>query len=189
MAAYLLPFFLLTALPAFSFGKSPELNTVCYGRSSYHKNSLSTVVYDGELNTTLSGASCLQWKTDPFTSNKPDHSHVLDENHNFCRGVETRSGRPWCYIDLESSELSVRHPAVRRGWDWCNIGHCHFYRTECQRLRDLFDSAESEFNRRVDFGLEPVPNDYCRPACDDNGDYEMVQHCNRQFVKSDEATS
>lgn len=171
--------------------KSPELNTICYGQSTYHVASKSAVVYDGELNTTLTGASCYHWKVDPFTSNAPDHSHVLDETHNFCRGVDTRYGRPWCYIDLESSDFSVRNPALRRGWDWCGVAQCRYYRTECQKLRDRFDNAELEYTRSLHSeakDTEPVPHDECRPECDDNGDFELVQHCNRQFKKTEEST-
>ena len=83
--------------------QSPELNTVCYGRSDYHLSSKSTVVYDGHLNVTISGHKCLNWAVDPFASDKPDHSHVLDESHNFCRGVSTRSGRPLGCLILRKS--------------------------------------------------------------------------------------
>ena len=129
--------------------QSPELNTVCYGKSDYHVGSKSTVHYDGLLNTTVSGHLCHQWSVDPF-SGKKNYAHVLDERHNYCRGVDTRSGRPWCYIDLEASEVSVQHKgvngkALRRGWDWCAVPHCQIYRTECQGLRDRFDAAEKLF--------------------------------------------
>ena len=143
-----------------AFSQSPELNTVCYGRSDYHSSSKSTVVYDGHLNTTINGHKCLNWAVDPFKSDKPDHSHVLDERHNFCRGIQTRSGRPWCYIDLESSDFSVRHPSIKKGWDWCGVEHCHYYRTECQRLRDRFDHAEATYERSLKNSNKVIPNDY-----------------------------
>ena len=70
------------------------------------------MVYNGSVNTTVSGLNCLPWAAEAGSSQE-DHSHVLNEHHNFCRGVDTRSGRPWCYVDLEDSQLSERHVGVR----------------------------------------------------------------------------
>ena len=85
----------------------------------------------------------------------------------------------------------MRNPALRRGWDWCGVVQCRSYRTECQKLRDRFDNAELEYTRSLHSeakDTEPVPHDECRPECDDNGDFELVQHCNRQFKKTEEST-
>merc|ERR1719378_520237 len=96
-------------------GQSPPLEKVCYGYSTLHEHIKSTgqaVVYNGSVNTTVSGLNCLPWAAEAGSSQE-DHSHVLNEHHNFCRGVDTRSGRPWCYVDLEDSQLSERHVGVR----------------------------------------------------------------------------
>jgi len=78
---------------------------------------------------------------------------------------------------------------LRRGWDWCNVEQCRYYRTECQELKDRFDNAELEYTRSLELeDTEPVPHDECKPECDDNGDFELVQHCNRKFKKTEEST-
>merc|ERR1712046_343566 len=57
-------------------------------------------------------------------------------------------------------------------------------------LRDRFDNAEAEveYQKSLKNGNSIIPNDYCRPICDDNGDFEMEQHCNRDFMKTEEPT-
>lgn len=168
-------------------GKSPPLESVCYGFSELHPTMNATkkaTKYLGNLNSTVSGLACLPWAAEPGSEDE-DHSSVLNEFHNFCRGVDTRSGRPWCYVDLESSKLSERHVGIRRGWDWCGVPHCHYYATECQEKLQRFERAERDVQRGIPEG---IVNEYCRPNCDTNGDFEELQTCNENYMNTTEQT-
>jgi len=88
-------------------------------------------------------------------------------------------------VDLESSKLSERHPNIKRGWDWCGVPHCHYYATECQEKLHRFEQAERDVQRGIPEG---IVNEYCRPNCDDNGDFEVLQTCNENYMNTTEQT-
>ncbi|CAG2219381.1 PLG [Mytilus edulis] len=79
----------------------PVCDTGCYNRNS------SGSKYNGTISTTMSGRTCLNWKSvnSPFVS--------FHENHNFCRNPNSFLMKPWCYTDAD-----------RYRFEFCNVPLC-----------------------------------------------------------------
>ncbi|XP_076082109.1 uncharacterized protein LOC143052856 isoform X2 [Mytilus galloprovincialis] len=79
----------------------PVCDTGCYNRNS------SGSKYNGTISTTMSGRTCLNWKS----VNSPLVS--FHENHNFCRNPNSFLMKPWCYTDAD-----------RYRFEFCNVPLC-----------------------------------------------------------------
>ncbi|XP_057315808.1 uncharacterized protein LOC130656883 isoform X2 [Hydractinia symbiolongicarpus] len=65
--------------------------------------------YNGSVNVTITGKTCLPWSINPFLS-YPVYS---DLQSNFCRNPQGYARAPWCYVNITS-----------RHWEYCNIPKC-----------------------------------------------------------------
>ncbi|CAG2222395.1 PLG [Mytilus edulis] len=85
----------------FDYCNIPVCDTGCYNRNS------SGSKYNGTISTTMSGRTCLNWKSvnSPFVS--------FHENHNFCRNPNSFLMKPWCYTDAD-----------RYRFEFCNVPLC-----------------------------------------------------------------
>ncbi|XP_057315881.1 plasminogen-like [Hydractinia symbiolongicarpus] len=65
--------------------------------------------YNGTVNITMAGKTCLPWSINPFLS-APLYSNL---QNNFCRNPQGYAKAPWCYVN-EFSRL----------WEYCNVPTC-----------------------------------------------------------------
>lgn len=77
-----------------------------YTNHCYEGNGAS---YNGTVNKTATGMTCLPWSINPFLS-QPIYNNL---QNNFCRNPQGYGKVPWCYINKAS-----------RLWEYCDIPTC-----------------------------------------------------------------
>ncbi|XP_057302000.1 plasminogen-like [Hydractinia symbiolongicarpus] len=84
-------------------GKKSEkdLSITCYNGDG--------ILYNGTVNITSTGKTCLPWNINPFLSS-PVYSKL---KNNYCRNPQGYATAPWCYVN-----------ATNRDWEYCDVSKC-----------------------------------------------------------------
>ncbi|CAC5411247.1 PLG [Mytilus coruscus] len=110
--------------------------------------------YDGQINTTLSGRTCQNWKLQ--SPHKHDRNPI---DHNYCRNPSQDYPGPWCYttdIDVRSEYCPVYLCGINcsTGFFRCKDGKCIIDFWRCNGIADCASSEDESVCDEISECLE-----------------------------------